>query len=96
MLLSFSLNYVRYFNKNIKGLRRQRISKEELITHFTDNTLITHLHFAFNELEIEFSQNKLVIRSIEIKKNRKMYFDFKKRHMKEVQNIASMEINKGY
>ena len=43
------------------------------------------------------AKNKLFIRSIEIKKKRKMLdFDFKKMHMKVEKDIASMENNKGY
>ena len=37
------------------------------------------------------AKNKLVIRSIEIKKMRKCCLIFKKRHMKEEKDIASMD-----
>ena len=42
------------------------------------------------------AKNKLFIRSIEIKKKRKMLdFDFQTKHMKEEKDIASVENNKG-
>ena len=43
------------------------------------------------------AKNKLVIRSIEIKKKRKMLnLDFKKKDMKEEKDFALMENSKGY